>query len=114
MGMIESYMEAFAHKDLQRISELLAADVVLQDPFVGRVEGREAVLAVYAEIFEADLIEVELLRRYHGVGNGPAQEFRVRVTDQAGSVTVIEGIDLFEFAGGEISSIRAFVEVCTP
>ncbi len=107
--MIDQYFKAFEAKDLASIEQMFAPNVVLQDPFVGRVEGVDSVIAIYQEMFAENEFDLQLRREYQKE-NQHAIEFRLVITDKKGNKTLIEGIDLIEFHNDKIAFIRAYLD----
>ena len=110
--MISQYMEAFANKDLGALTEMFSDNVTLQDPFVGKVQGKEHVLNICKDIFEGNSLELTLGRTFHSDTGSKAQEFVLLLRNDEHKETRIEGIDCFTFQNGKISAIRAYVEEC--
>lgn len=107
--VVSTYMEAFARCDAAAVRALLSEEVVLQDPFAGRVCGIDSVMEINQGLFKGNRLEMELRRKFVS-GNTVAQEFALRIVSDAGAVTRVEGIDLIEVRDGLIADIRAYVE----
>ena len=58
--MIEEYFNAFVKKDINTISNMFAEDIILQDPFVERVQGKGEVLSIYREMFSENEFDITL------------------------------------------------------
>ena len=88
---------------------MFSPKVTLQDPFVGKVEGKEEVLKIYQQIFEGNVLDVKILRKLQ-VGQCFAVEFRLGITDKLGNKSIIEGIDLIKVVNNQIESLRAYLD----
>ena len=99
-----AYLAAYAAKDLAKISDMFAADVMLRDWKIS-VSGKDAALAETHKNFRsAGSIEIEILATYES-GTGIAGELRI-VVDKS---EVLYVVDVVSFdAQGRISSIRAY------
>ena len=109
--MIQEYFMAFERKDLDTIKSMFKNDVILQDPFVGKVEGIESVIQIYKTMFAENSFNLQLRRRYQRNEYSYAIEFHLVVTDAKGEQTLIDGIDLIEFVDGKISYLRAYLDM---
>jgi len=108
--MIYEYFQAFEAKDLEAIRRMLTSDVVLQDPFVGKVEGKESVIRVYQQMFVESSFDLQLQRQYYYNDHSCAIEFHLMITNTKGEQSLIEGIDLIELRDGKIASLRAYLD----
>mgnify|MGYP001119764899 CR=1 FL=1 len=107
--MIEKYFEAFNAKDLLTIRELFSPKVTLQDPVVGKVEGIEAVMAIYEKMFDGNEFELILNRQFQQ-GTFYAVEFSLKITNIEGAKSLIEGMDVIEIREDKIQSLRAYLD----
>ena len=110
MDLIDQYFFNFSKGDVSKISDLLHEEIVLQDPFVGKVEGKELVLSIYRDLFLGNKVEIEVKRRFSS-DTGQAVEFSLILEDQGGKRTHIDGVDVIESNENKISFIRAFLDV---
>lgn len=109
--LVQRYFKAFERKDLATITDLLCSDVTLQDPFVGIVSGKAAVLAIYQGAFDAHKsIQLEQLRCFSS-DTGMAAEFKLQLTNLEDKQVRLDGIDCFEFEHNLIRSIRAYLDL---
>jgi ketosteroid isomerase-like protein len=108
-ALLQAYFAAFAGRDDRAIAEFLADDVVLQDPIVGIVRGKAAVLEVMRHIFRCHSLRLDIRRHVPG-GLFHMVEFRLEITDDRGESQVVEGVDLIEVADGKIQSLRAYLD----
>ena len=108
--LVDRYFAAFAAGDLDAVAALLVTGVTLQDPFVGVVQGKPAVLEVYRNLFRAARLDLSLERRFRA-GATAAVEFSLRIHGSDGKVSAVKGVDLIETARWGIVAIRAYVEV---
>lgn len=97
------FLDCYARKDLQSIADLLEPDAALRDWNVS-VRGAEAVLAETCRNFEADRIEITVLR-LHEAGDTVAGELRI-VVDAEIELHVIDVIDFS--TRGKVAAIRAY------
>jgi len=107
-------MAAVARKDLAAIAGMFTPDAWVQDPVVGRVQGRDQVVEMYRGMFAGAQVHLELKRFYDRGASGGAQEFELVLRDSQGEETRVDGVDLFEFEDGLISSIRAYLDTLAP
>lgn len=107
---MDDYFTAFAAKDLAAIKEMFAPNVSLQDPFVGLVEGFDAVVKVYEQMFRENDFEL-IMRRRFGDDKAGVYEFSLAVTNLNNQQTThLDGVDFIEARGGKITSIRAYLD----
>ena len=67
--MVEDYLDFFSEKEIEDISSMIADDCALTDWNVGEVSGKDNVLSVFSDIFEAtNNIEVEILHIHEDPG----------------------------------------------
>ena len=110
--LIKEYFEAFARRDIETITSQLTENVVLQDPAVKVVSGKDAVLAVYRDIFSAHPeIHCETKRVYTQGELSYAVEFSLVLKTNEGAEVHIDGMDCIECQDGKISSLRAYLDV---
>ena len=108
---IHTYFDAFCRRDLKTIDKLLAQDVTLQDPYVGRVLGKEAVLDVYRTIFlSSESIQIVIHKIHDAKPRSVAAEFYLRIKSKDGSISELEGVDCIELEGGQIHALRAYID----
>jgi steroid delta-isomerase len=100
-----AYLHAYASRDIDRVSELLADDVTLRDWKIA-VRGKEAAVAETRANFEAARsIEIQPMRLYDGDAS-VAGELRILVD---GRIELFV-IDILDFdPQGKIRAIRAFL-----
>ena len=100
-----AYLEAYTAKDLQRVSDMLADDVLLRDWKIS-VAGRVTALAETEKNFQsADSIDIEILRTYEA-DDAVAGELKITVD----GTEVLHVVDVVSFnAAGKIQSIRAYL-----
>jgi limonene-1,2-epoxide hydrolase len=110
-SLVQKYFEAFQNKDLECIGKMLAPTATLQDPALGLVSGRSTVLKTYQKIFEGCEKMQLVLKRLFSDGNSSwAAEFSFSFEDTQGKSHTIGGVDLMEFEGDKIQSIRAYLD----
>ena len=99
------YLEAYAVKDLPRVSAMFSADIALRDWKIS-VVGKDAAMAETEKNFRsAKSIEINILATYES-DNAVVGELRI-VVDRA---EVLHVVDVVSFnAKGEIASIRAYL-----
>ncbi|MCB0337574.1 MAG: nuclear transport factor 2 family protein [Bdellovibrionales bacterium] len=129
--LLQKYFQAFEAKDLEAITALFSPKITLQDPFVGLVEGYQAVRKLYQQMFEVNSFSLRLGRCYSNK-DGAAYEFHLEVTQLSdGKTQKLSGVDCFEFTAevtglqdreiqeptaqqeqpGQIRSIRAYLDL---
>lgn len=107
--IVEKYFQAFAKRDLRALEELLTDDVTLQDPFVGILRGKAAVLELNRSMFSGPAFDLEVRRTWSRGAESFVVEFSLTL-DPAGVRNVIGGVDCFELWSGRIASIRAYLD----
>ena len=110
MDIVEEYFDAFFRKDIPAISSMLDDQIVLQDPVVGRVSGKNNVLGIYEKIFEEFDIEINIKRTYSKTDLLFAVEFSLVLIDKHKNSTFVDGVDLIELSEQKIISIRAYLD----
>ena len=100
-----AYLAAYAAKDLEKISDMFAADITLRDWKIS-VSGKDAALAETQKNFRAARsIAIEILATYESV-SAIAGELRIVVDTSE----VLYVVDVVSFnAQGEIEAIRAYL-----
>ncbi len=99
------YLEAYSDKNLQKISDMFAADIALRDWKIS-VFGKDAAIAETAKNFRsAKTIEITILATYES-DNAVAGELKIVVD----STEVLHVVDVVSFnADGKIDSIHAYL-----
>ena len=100
-----AYLEAYAEKDLDKVSAMFAEDIALRDWKIS-VSGKHAAVAETAKNFEsADSIDIEILKFYEAE-NAVVGELKI-VVDKS---EVLHVVDVVSFSPeGKIQSIRAYL-----
>ncbi len=100
-----AYLEAYAAKDLQLVSEMFADDISLRDWKIS-VSGKEAAIAETDKNFKsADSVEIEILQTYESK-DAVAGELKITV-DQS---EILHVVDVVTYnPEGKIKSIRAYL-----
>lgn len=118
--VVRGAFDAIGRRDLEALGPGYAEDVVEDIAPVGVLRGRSAVVAFFAELFEAlpDL-EMQVGRIVTDGGERVVAEWRMSGTfsggpfqgvDPTGSHIEMRGMDLFEVRGGEIVTNTAFYD----
>lgn len=100
-----AYLDAYAEKDLERVSEMFADNIALRDWKIS-VSGKAAAIAETEKNFKsADSIEIEILHTYES-DDAVAGELKITVDKSE----VLHVVDVVSYnANGEIESIRAYL-----
>ena len=102
----EAINATFDAKDLQGCAALMHDSFALEDPIVKRVEGKEAVLAVVAGMFES-IADLQFRARNIFVdGNTSLIEFALTADGK-----VLTGVDVIEWRDGKMTELRAYLDV---
>ena len=102
-----SYFEAFSNKNLDALTTMFDDHVSLRDWEIS-ASGKTAVLSANKNIFDSvESITVTPIRLYQD-DNVVAAEISIDVYDNDGITTVLKVVDVIEFAGDKIRSIRAY------
>lgn len=104
--LTESYVAAFAAKDLEGCAALMHEGFALEDPVVKRVEGKKAALEVVAGIFNSIQNLGYHARNIFVDGNVSLIEV---VLDADGKV--LTGVDVIEWRDGKMTEMRAYLDV---
>jgi len=111
-ALIERYFKSFQARNLADIEAMFSEDVTLQDPIVGLVKGKSAVLLEYKKIFDAHpKIEMELKRIYTRNEDSCAVEFELFLQTVDGKRVQVDGVDCIEFKAERINSVRAYLDI---
>ena len=108
MTIINEYFEHFAHRDIERLSELYAEDVILKD-WIDSFEGKENVLNANKELFKnASSISVQV-KDICSSGWTFACQIRINLTI-AGFDQFFDVVDVIKInEHNKIQSIEAYV-----
>lgn len=96
------YVTFFCQRNLAGVRALLTDDFALEDPVVGRVEGKEAALRYIAGIFREHPGLGFTARRVIADAAGSAIEFELRLGER-----ILKGVDVIEWQGDRIKELRA-------
>ena len=100
-----AYLEAYADKDLERVSTMFADGVALRDWKIS-VSGKRAAVAETEKNFNAaESVRIDILNTYES-DDAVAGELRITVDESE----VLYVVDVVSYdADGKISSIRAYL-----
>ena len=100
-----TYLQAYARKDIEQISAMLADDIALRDWKIS-VRGKAAAVAeTRANFLAAQSVQIEVLRLYESPAS-VAGELRILV-DGTTELFVVDALDFDN--QGQITAIRAFL-----
>jgi hypothetical protein len=100
-----AYLDAYAEKNLQKVSEMFADTIVLRDWKIS-VSGKEAATAETRKNFQAvDSIDIEVLNLYES-SDGIAGELKIMI-DKSETIFVVDVLSYDEL--GKIKSIHAYI-----
>jgi len=101
------YFTAFSDKDLSTLTGMFDDHVTLRD-WEMSASGKTAVLAANKNIFDSvETITVTPLKLYQD-DNTVSAEISIDVYDNDGVTTVLKVVDVIEFVGDKIRSVRAY------
>jgi len=101
------YFTAFSNKELDRLADMFDDHVTLRD-WEMSAAGKTAVLAANKNIFDSvESITVTPLKLYQD-DNTVSAEISIDVYDNDGVTTVLKVVDVIEFVGDKIRSVRAY------
>jgi ketosteroid isomerase-like protein len=104
--LTQTYVAAFAAKDLQGCAALMHDAFALEDPVVKRVEGKQAALEAVAGIFNAVQRLDFRARNIFVDGNTSLIEFVLQLDDKT-----LTGVDVIEWQDGKMTELRAYLDV---
>jgi steroid delta-isomerase-like uncharacterized protein len=105
----ERYFELLETRDAAKIGQTFHADIVAWDPLAGEARGREAVVAIFAALFQ-QMPDVRFEPRTYVIDESRgAVEWLWTATTPRGKLA-IPGMDLMEFADGKIHSIKFYYD----
>lgn len=115
-AIVQGYMTALIHQDLEAIMAMYAVDATVEDPVGSDARvGHEAIRTFYEQATSMK-IEAELNGPIRAAGEEVAFPFTIKILSGDAPMK-IEVIDVFKFnAEGKVSSMRAFwgPENCMP
>jgi ketosteroid isomerase-like protein len=101
------YFTAFSNKELDALAGMFDDHVTLRD-WEMSASGKTAVLAANKNIFDSvETITVTPLKLYQD-DNTVSAEISIDVYDNDGVTTVLKVVDVIEFVGDKIRSVRAY------
>jgi dTDP-glucose pyrophosphorylase/predicted SnoaL-like aldol condensation-catalyzing enzyme len=96
------YVTFFHQRNLAGVRALLTDDFALEDPVIGRIEGKEAALGYIAGIFREHPQLRFSARQVVADGATSAIEFELQLGER-----VLRGVDIIEWQGDRIKELRA-------
>jgi len=96
------YISFFHQRNLEGIRALLTEDFALEDPLVGRIEGRDSALAYIAGIFREHPRLSFTARRVTAAAASSAVEFELALGER-----ILRGVDLLDWDKDRIKELRA-------
>lgn len=110
---LDALFDAFNRHDTEAVMSFMTTDCVFEtvagpEAYGTRLEGREAVRAAFAEVFETFPDAHWETSRHTVAGDLGVSEWTFRGTRRDGARVEAEGCDLFTFRGGKIALKRAF------
>src|SRR3989338_4621667 len=109
--LLRCYFDSFSRKDLDSIAAIMAENIELQDPVVGLVRGREAVLQINRDIFASAKNLSITIKRIFGQDGVYGAEFSLLLESEKGDVSTLEGVDIIEVENAKIRRLRAYFDV---
>lgn len=104
--LTESYIDAFANKDLTAVSALLSEDFVLEDPVIKRIHGKSAALVAIGNIFSSCKKLDFKAKKVFLDGNSTIIEFILELDGMR-----LEGVDIIEWQDGRMTELRAYLDI---
>jgi hypothetical protein len=98
------YVTFFHQRNLAGLRALLTDGFALEDPTVGRLEGKEAVLRYVGEIFQAHPRLTFTARGIVADASRSVIEFDLQLGDQ-----LVRGTDVIEWEGDRLKELRAYL-----
>jgi dTDP-glucose pyrophosphorylase len=98
------YVTFFHQRNLAGLRALLTGGFALEDPTVGRLEGKEAVLRYVGEIFQAHPRLTFTARGIVADASRSVIEFDLQLGDQ-----LVRGTDVIEWEGDRLKELRAYL-----
>ena len=101
------YFTAFSNKELDVLAGMFDGHVTLRDWEIS-VSGKTSVVAANKNIFDSvETITVTPLKLYQD-NNTVVAEISLDIYDNDGETTVLKVVDVIEFVGDKIRSVRAY------
>jgi ketosteroid isomerase-like protein len=101
------YFTAFSNKDLDTLASMFDDHITLRD-WEMSAAGKTLVLGANKHIFDSvEIITVTPLKLYQD-DNTVTAEISIDVYDNDGETTVLKVVDVIEFVGDKIRSVRAY------
>lgn len=103
------YFELLKTRNAERVAETFHPDIVSEDPLAGRTEGRAAVTAAFAQLFQ-QMPDVSFEPKNFAIdGNKGAVEWLWTATIPNGRLE-IPGMDWMEFEAAKIRVIKFYYD----
>jgi hypothetical protein len=101
------YFTAFSNKELDTLASMFDDHIILRD-WEMSASGKTSVVAANKNIFDSvETIIVTPLKLYQD-NNTVTAEISIDVYDNDGETTVLKVVDVIEFVGDKIRSVRAY------
>lgn len=100
----QQYVNFFHQRNLAGLRALMTDAFALEDPTVGRLEGKETVLGYIGEIFKAHPCLGFKARRIVADASHSVIEFDLQLGDQ-----LLRGTDVIEWEGDRLNELRAYL-----
>lgn len=108
--IVDKYFSAFGNKDISTIESLLADDVILHDPTLGKLRGKKKVLRATQNIFNSGGIHIKIIDNIKDKEKR-AVEFILTIANKNGNVQKVHGVDIFSLKDDRITLIKAFLNI---
>tara|TARA_B100001248_G_scaffold260684_1_gene249622 strand:- start:25157 stop:25492 length:336 start_codon:yes stop_codon:yes gene_type:complete len=107
IALTKDYIEAFNNKSIDNIVSLFSDDIVLEDPVVKRLEGKDKVVAAVRNIFDGCKALSFTSKNIYETINGQTMIEFILILDD----TKLEGVDILEWNNDKITELRAYLDV---
>ena len=108
--LAKNYIQAFTNKDIETIATMLNEQfvlVVLEDPVVKRVEGKENALEAIKSIFAScTQLEFKAKNIYVLEPNTTMIEFTLQLDS-----THLQGVGIIEWQNNQLKELRAYLDI---
>ena len=106
IDLTKQYVDAFAAKNILKVSELLSDSFSLEDPVVKRVEGKAECIEVIKNIFDSCNKLSFQAKNLYLHKQTTIIEFKLQIDD-----VVLEGVDIIEWKNNKMHALRAYLDI---
>ena len=103
LTLTNKFADYFSQKDADGISTLLSDNIILEDPELKKVTGKEKVTTILRDVFQKTKdVSYKIINLYHA-DNTTIVEFKISLDD-----VVLNGVDFIEWQNAKIKELRCY------